>query len=313
MKIGFEVFLTVCEEMSITRAARRLFITQQAVSDHIRRLEEKYKISLFQRKPDFHLTAEGEIMRSSLQQMKIMERNMERTLSFYSKGSMGNFTVGISTSRAPIILPQILPEFSREFPLVCVSFDEEDTQILEERLRQGNIDLFIGVNTTPDDNLEIHTIAYDEIMLVVPESLLQQYFSSEQVNAMKGTADLRDFIKIPFVLPNFMTGKVSHVIQEYLASHHVQLNVQYNISDSETQIDICSAGKCAAICPRMLLGYVDQNNRLAGKNVQLRVFSLKDIWEKLSIDLVIHKRVVYPPYVVRFMELVKEKIGTPMH
>ena len=63
----------------------------------------------------------------------------------------------------------------------------------------------------------------------------------------------------------------------------------------------------------MLLGYVDQNNRLSGANVQLRVFSLKDIWEKLSIDLVIHKGVVYPPYVIRFMELVKEKIGTPMH
>lgn len=75
MKIGFEVFLVVCEEMSVTRAARRLFITQQAVSDHIRRLEEKYGISLFQRKPDFHLTAEGEIMRSSLQQMKIMEKS----------------------------------------------------------------------------------------------------------------------------------------------------------------------------------------------------------------------------------------------
>ena len=252
-------------------------------------------------------------MRSSLQQMKIMERNMERTLSFYSKGSMGNFTVGISTSRAPIILPLVLPEFSQEFPLVHVSFDEEDTQILEERLRQGNIDLFIGVNTTPDDNFEIHTIAYDEIMLVIPETLLEQYFSAEQVNSMKGTADLRDFTEIPFVLPNFTTGKVSHVIQEYLASHHVQLNVQYNISDSETQIDICSAGRCAAICPRMLLGYVDQNNRLAGTNVQLRVFSLKDIWEKLSIDLVIHKSVVYPPYVIRFMELVKEKIGTPMH
>jgi DNA-binding transcriptional LysR family regulator len=41
MKMGFEVFLTVCEEMSITKAAKKLFITQQAVSDHIHRLEDQ--------------------------------------------------------------------------------------------------------------------------------------------------------------------------------------------------------------------------------------------------------------------------------
>lgn len=313
MKMGFEVFLTVCEEMSITKAAKKLFITQQAVSDHIHRLEDKYKVLLFHRKPEFGLTDEGKIMRNSLQRIKIMEKNMESTLDFYAAGNMGNLRVGISTSRAPIILPQILPDFAGEYPFVHVSFDEEDTSILEERLRQGNIDLFIGVNTDADENFDIQTIAYDEMMLVIPENLLESQFTKEQICDMKGIADLRRFSEIPFVLPNFTTGKVSHVIQEYLTSHQVQLNVQFNISDSETQINICAAGKCAAICPRMLLGYVDQNNRLSPANLKLRVFSLKDIWEKLSVDLVVHKAVVYPPYVLRFMNLVKERIGTSMH
>ena len=58
----FNVFLTVVEEMNFTRAAERLYITQQALSGHIRRLEEHYGVTLFRRRPTLKLTAEGEAM-----------------------------------------------------------------------------------------------------------------------------------------------------------------------------------------------------------------------------------------------------------
>lgn len=47
MKIGFEVFLVVAREMSITKAANELHITQQCASDHIKRLEKEYNVVLF--------------------------------------------------------------------------------------------------------------------------------------------------------------------------------------------------------------------------------------------------------------------------
>lgn len=51
MKIGFEVFLVVAREMSITKAANELHITQQCASDHIKRLEKEYNVVLFERRP----------------------------------------------------------------------------------------------------------------------------------------------------------------------------------------------------------------------------------------------------------------------
>ena len=108
MKIGFEVFLVVAREMSITKAANELHITQQCASDHIKRLEKEYNVVLFERRPKFRLTQAGEIMLHNLLNIQIMETSMSRSLAGIAEGTVGGFTLGISTSRAPIILPRVL-------------------------------------------------------------------------------------------------------------------------------------------------------------------------------------------------------------
>ena len=133
MKIGFEVFLVVAREMSITKAANELHITQQCASDHIKRLEKEYNVVLFERRPKFRLTQAGEIMLHNLLNIQIMETSMSRSLAGIAEGTVGGFTLGISTSRAPIILPRVLPRYYQCYPKVNISFTEEDTQILEER------------------------------------------------------------------------------------------------------------------------------------------------------------------------------------
>ncbi|HBN80503.1 MAG TPA: LysR family transcriptional regulator, partial [Ruminococcaceae bacterium] len=48
MKQSFKIFLLTAEEMSISRAAKRAYVTQQCVSDHIKRLEDEYGVALFE-------------------------------------------------------------------------------------------------------------------------------------------------------------------------------------------------------------------------------------------------------------------------
>ena len=59
---SIEYFLVVAEELNVTRAAERLVISQQALSSHIRRLEDEYNVELFYRKPVFRLTPAGQQM-----------------------------------------------------------------------------------------------------------------------------------------------------------------------------------------------------------------------------------------------------------
>ena len=105
MKIGFEVFLVVAREMSITKAANELHITQQCASDHIKRLEKEYNVVLFERRPKFRLTQAGEIMLHNLLNIQIMETSMSRSLALPPPACVSTPAVCFSLpSTAPRIL-----------------------------------------------------------------------------------------------------------------------------------------------------------------------------------------------------------------
>ena len=76
MTNGFKMFLLAAEELNFSRAAERAFVTQQCLSDHIKRLEEMYHVTLFQRKPRLQLTPEGHAMLRYLSRMQALEDSM---------------------------------------------------------------------------------------------------------------------------------------------------------------------------------------------------------------------------------------------
>lgn len=307
MKTGFEIFLLTAEELSISRAAQRAFVTQQCVSDHIKRLESEYGVSLFERKPRMKLTPAGEAMLESLRNIRILEKNMGQNLQDMASGQRGSFTLGISTSRASVILPGVLSRYYKIYSNINISFCIEDTKILEERLLRGEIDLFIGVNTTPNSAFDIHTMAKDEIMLIISSKLLHSRFSSEEIREMRDGVDLTSFGNIPFTL-SFKTGKVNQVIMEYLNYHQLRLNVIYNVSDSETQILLCASGICASLCPHMLLNTAYRHNMTSNEQNQLYMFPIYKLDRPLHVDVVSHRDVIQPLFVRQFIAILEEEV-----
>lgn len=76
MNISMQYFMLVVEMQSISKAAERLFVTQQNLSNHIKRLEQQYGV-LFTRKPKFMLTPSGEALYETLKQIRVLESNLQ--------------------------------------------------------------------------------------------------------------------------------------------------------------------------------------------------------------------------------------------
>lgn len=76
MTTGMEYFLVLAEEQSISRAAQHLFVTQQSMSQQVKRLEQLYCAKLFTRRPRFQLTAAGEALLSTARQIRILEQGL---------------------------------------------------------------------------------------------------------------------------------------------------------------------------------------------------------------------------------------------
>ena len=55
-------FAEAAKDLNFTRTAKRLFISQQNLSNHISRLEDYYRVKLFERKPHLALTYSGEVL-----------------------------------------------------------------------------------------------------------------------------------------------------------------------------------------------------------------------------------------------------------
>ena len=61
-------FLLIAEELNISRAAKRAFISQQSLSKYLKHLEDSYGTALFTRKPEFALTPAGRAPADSIWQ-----------------------------------------------------------------------------------------------------------------------------------------------------------------------------------------------------------------------------------------------------
>ena len=88
--------LKVVELGSYTKAAEQLSLSQPAVSQHIRQLEESLNVKIFEHAHNrFHLTSEGEIVVKYARQMIALEKNLEQALK-NERGRTRSLTIGIT-------------------------------------------------------------------------------------------------------------------------------------------------------------------------------------------------------------------------
>lgn len=145
MNISLEYFLAVAEEESISRAAERVMVSQQDMSNHIRRLEKQYGL-LFERRPRFALTPAGEAVLATYRQVRLLEESLEDRLRDLREDTEGTIRLGMHIARARILVPPAAARFCREFPHVRLEVVHGDTAVLEDKLGQGTLHLFLGVD-----------------------------------------------------------------------------------------------------------------------------------------------------------------------
>lgn len=308
MQVIHEVFMLVFEEMSVKRAAERAFVTQQCVSNHIKRLEKMYKVDLFTRKPRFQPTEVGKALYRSLLKIKAIEQGIHYELQQYCEGTSGSFSMGISASRAQIVLPLILPKYYEAFPNVEISFIMGDTIALEEELLQGKIDLLFGVNTRNNQLFEYIPIWKDEICLIISDGLLRKKFGTQADKIVLEKADLRQFQDVPFIQSN-LAGAIDSIMQNYLDKNHISLHSPYHISDTNTQLSLCAKGLCASLNPKMLLSNISNYNlHCCRPEEYIHIISLDGFNEYLRIELVFLKDIIMPPYLREFQNILIKSI-----
>ena len=94
-----KVFDTVARRLSFTKAADELYITQPAVTKHIKHLENHFKQSLFERKGNtVSLTTAGQLLLKHTESLQVISRRLEYEINLLNESHKGSLKLGASTT-----------------------------------------------------------------------------------------------------------------------------------------------------------------------------------------------------------------------
>lgn len=135
-----ETFLCVCKHMNYTKASKELNITQPAVSQQIRALEEFYEVPLFHYVgKKLSLSEEGEQLYHSLSTMVNDEKKIKNSIR-RKKGERKKIAFGVTMTVGDYIMQDDIIALLKEKEYQYIKMEVANTHTLLEKLQEGSID-----------------------------------------------------------------------------------------------------------------------------------------------------------------------------
>lgn len=169
-----EYVYEVYKEMSFSKAAENMYISQPSLSLTIKKIENRLGTPLFDRSTTpIQLTDCGKEYIMCIEKIFDIENEFENYVSDLNNLKTGNLTIGASNIYASYILPPIITKFKSKYPKVQVDLIEADTAHLEKQLYEGTLDLIIdNYDFNNMDNIyKRHFFYKEQMILAVPEKL----------------------------------------------------------------------------------------------------------------------------------------------
>lgn len=221
-----KVFHTTAIRLNFTKASEELYITQPAVTKHIKEIENYFKVKLFDRNgTKINLTPAGETLLQYTKQLFSVYQNMEFDLNTFTKNKSGTLRLGASTTAAQYLLPPILAAFHRKFSDVRVQLITGNTEKIEEALQNKTIDFGIIEGKSRNTIFKYTPFVKDELVLIV---------KSGHLLSKRSSLKLQDLLKHSFLLREPGSGTL-----EVIA--HSLKNSGIKISDLKTEMQLDSS------------------------------------------------------------------------
>jgi DNA-binding transcriptional LysR family regulator len=166
-----KVFRAVAENASFRKAGEELYLTQPAVTQQIRALEEDLGVQLFDRTGTrVEVTSAGSVLLRYVRQVDKLLARAEQEIAVLNRTEGGELCLGVSTTISQYVLPRMLKEFRRLHPQVRLSVQSGNTEQIVEALIDQEVSL--GLIEGPARRRDVRTEPFldDELVLIVPAS-----------------------------------------------------------------------------------------------------------------------------------------------
>ncbi len=228
----YKVFYVVAKNKHMTRASEELHISQPAISQSIKKLEDQLGGTLFLRSnKGMELTEEGKMFYEYVKGALELIGNAENEFTSFKDLSKGEIKVGCSTTLTKLILMDALENFHKDYPNININIVNGLTSNLINDLKLGKLDFVIfNESNVKENNLYLEKIKE-----------LKQGFVYNPDYYTDNVKTFSDLNKLPLILQNGESN--SRKLLDYIAlQEHVKLIPRMEVVSQELISEFANIG-----------------------------------------------------------------------
>lgn len=290
MDINFElykIFYYCAQNKSFSIAARKLFITQSAVSQSIKGLEEQLGVTLFYRKSrNIQLTSEGELLFSYASQAFNYLKAAEDKLQEIEGLRAGEIRIGVSDSICKYFIMPYIKQFGQQYPNVAIKVINRTTPQLLEVLKSGLVDIVIST-------LPVNQEVFSSVPFIKVNDIFVASKKFAQLNNKK--IELKTLSDYPLILLH-SDSSTRKSIDAFFSHHGLTCSPEIELESLELLVEFAKIGTGIA--------YVLKESALALiQNGDLFEIELKESLPTREVGIVQMKNVVLSKAVNTFIDI----------
>lgn len=220
-------FITLVDTGSFTAAAKALYMTQPAISWHVKNLEEELCTILIEKQSkDIKLSEHGKILYAHA---KTILNQHEMLMNALSEGDKNHIRIAASTLPGEYLLSPYIRAFQKTHKDISISVDISDSKNALERLLNAEVNLAIVGNRVTHSDLDMAPFARDRLLFVRSKN-----------SSTDGQKDLQNILKCPLVLREYGSS-TREAVTSYLDQQRVRYQSHVTLGSSRAVLSAIEA------------------------------------------------------------------------
>lgn len=252
-------FATIAEEGNVTHAARRLAVSQPALSKQLSELEQALGVVLCDRLPrGIRLTEAGRVLREHAERLLAVEAAAEADIAALVGADRGRLAVGASTTIGSYLVPELFGDFKRAHPGIVLELQIANTRAIQSALMAQELDLALTEGFVGSDALDVQVFEHDHMRVIV---------APDHPWATRRRVRLRELAEAPIISRERGSG-TRDVIEAALAERGLTIEPAMALGSTEAVKNAVAAGLGVAIVSELTVAIELSTGRLVEVDVE---------------------------------------------
>ncbi|HOQ10571.1 MAG TPA: LysR family transcriptional regulator [Syntrophomonadaceae bacterium] len=266
----FEIFRTIAQAKSFTKAAKILNFTQPAISSQVKMLEQNFNVALFERcNTGVKLTDAGRKFYEYGERILALYAEMEREIANISGNNKEFINVGASYTAGNYFLPSSIITFKELHENVHIRLDIGHSPDIINAIKERSLDLgVVEGDYYLDKDLDAYKVQSNELVIISPPN--NRWFDSRVVT-------LEELMQAPFIARE-AESSIRHFVESYLKTQGISFddfNIITEISNFEAIKEAVMRNKGISLVPLPVV----QREIQEGHLIRLEVKGLQLAWD----------------------------------